>query len=124
MKKTLNIAVAVLVALSVSACARTGVVLPPPPSAIAETTTMDERTSLAIEVLYRGLGGLLEAAVDGGRLKGTAAERADRIDGKLAFYVGMARAAYDAGNADSYAEALKRARPLADQLRRILAERP
>lgn len=124
MNRILNLGLVLAASVSLGACVASGAALPPPPIAIAETTTMDEKTSLAIEVLYRGLGGLLEAAVDGGRLKGEAAERADRIDGKIAFYVGMARAAYDAGNAQGYAEALRRARPLADELRRILKVAP
>lgn len=123
MKQILKFGLALAASGSLSACV-TGVAVPPPPVALAESTTMDEKTSLAIEVLYRGLGGLLEAAIDGGRLKGEAAVRADRIDGKIAFYVAMARAAYDAGNAESYAAALKRAKPLADELRRIVAARP
>lgn len=96
----------------------------PPPAAIADMTTLDERSSLAIEVAWRAAGAALEAAVDSGRLTGDAAAQADRLDAKAGHFVGLARAAYDAGNAADYAAALRQAKPLVKQLRGLVEVRP
>lgn len=96
----------------------------PPPAAIADMTTLDERGALAIEVAWRAAGAALEAAVDSGRLTGDAAARADRIDAQAGYFVGLARAAYDAGNAADYATALRQAKPLVKQLRGLVEVRP
>lgn len=96
----------------------------PPPAAIADMTTVDERGALAIEVAWRAAGAALEAAVDSGRLTGAAAAKADRIDAQAERFVGLARAAYDAGNAADYMTALAQAKPLIAELRRLSGDQP
>lgn len=96
----------------------------PPPAVIADATTVDERGSLAIEVAWRAAGAALEAAVDSGRLTGAAAAKADRIDAQAARFVGLARAAYDTGNAADYQSALRQAKPLIAELRRLSGDQP
>lgn len=96
----------------------------PPPDAIADMTTVDERGSLAIEVAWRAAGAALEAAVDSGRLTGAAAAKADRIDARAERFVGLARAAYDAGNAADYMAAIAQAKPLIAELLRLSGHQP
>lgn len=87
-------------ALALCACLPTAAL--PPPAVVADATTIDERSALAIEVAYSSAGQLLEFAVDRGWLKGETARRADAIDARAQAAVNAARRAYDAGNADSY----------------------
>lgn len=92
----------------------------PPPAAIADSTTLDERGGLAIEVAWRAAGAALEAAVDSGHLTGAAAAKADRLDARAAHFVGLARAAYDAGNSADYWSAVQQAKPLIADLRALI----
>lgn len=112
---------ALLALLALAGCAPglTLPVTPPAPAAIAEQTTLDERAALGVEIAYRAAGALLERAIDDGRLRGGAAVRADAIDARAAAIVGAARAAYDAGNARSYAAAVAQAGPLIAALRAL-----
>lgn len=92
----------------------------PPPAAIADLTTADEKTALAIEIAYKAVGSLYEAALDSRRLSVAAVARADALDAQAHDLVRAARAAYDAGNAASYGDAVERAGPLIERLRRVV----
>ncbi len=103
---------------ALAACAPVRTVTPPP-AAIADLTLADERGALSVEIAYRMAGALLEAAIDTGRLRGVAARRADVIDAEAARLVGLARAAYDVGDTESYMIAVARAAPLIVQVRAL-----
>lgn len=109
-----------LMAAVASLAACTGQLPPPTPVALADTTTIDERAALTVEIAYKATGALVEAAVDAGRIKGATALRVDAIDAEAARWVGAARSAYDAGNAAGYAEAAAKAGPLIAQLRSLV----
>lgn len=108
MRKLIFAAVA---SLALAGCTTTGVPnVPTSPGAIADTTVLDERGAIAVESAYRAAGLALETAVDTGLLRGSAATRAATLEQRAYDAVLAARAAYDAGNASSYADALVKAR--------------
>lgn len=102
--------------LALAACGPAIAIAPPAsPAVVAGATTLDERAAIAVEAAYLGAGSILEAATDAGLIKGALAVRADALDARAASWLGIARRAYDAGNADSYAKALDEAkRAIAD----------
>jgi hypothetical protein len=93
-------------ALSVAGCAVPSLPAPPPPAAYADATTLDESFALQVEGIYRTSRAAMEIAVDGGRLKGANASRAAALDNRAYSAVQAMRAAYRAGNADSYMSAV------------------
>lgn len=95
-------------ALALSACTTLPTV-PPAPVVVADKTTLDESGALGVEVAYKAFRTAMEMAVDAGLLKGAAAERVKGLDNRAYALVGAARAAYRAGNALSYRQAVDEA---------------
>lgn len=95
--------------LALSGCATVGN-LPEAPVEVADSTVLDEQSMLAIEVAYKAAGLAIEAAVDAGIIRGEAATRVASLDRGAYEAVLAVRAAYRAGNATSYANALTEAR--------------
>ncbi len=96
------------VSLVMSGCA--GFSLPTTPSDAANGTILDERAALSVELAYKAQAKLLETAVDAGLLKGNRAAVAATFDIRAKSAVDAVRAAYDAGNAQSYNAAIDEAR--------------
>lgn len=92
-------------ALGLSACAT----IPARPGEAADQTLLDERGALAVELAYRAAGVALETAVDAGSLTGERAATAARLENRAYSAVLAVRAAYDTGNAATYAEAIDEA---------------
>ncbi len=99
---------AAALALTLPACTTLPTV-PPAPVAIADKTTLDESGARGAEVAYKAFRTAMELAVDAGVLRGAAAERVKGLDNRAYALVGAARAAYRAGNADSYKKAVDEA---------------
>lgn len=100
--------IAALAALSLSACAANGGIsgIPAAPVELADQTKLDETGARAVELAYKALRTALELAVDYGALKGAAATKASKLDNDAYSLVLAARAAYRAGNARNYQEAV------------------
>jgi hypothetical protein len=84
--------------------------LPPAPAALADKTLLDEQSALSVELAYQAEALTLRTALRSGLLTGDAATRAAALDNRAYAAVTAVRAAYDAGNASGYAEALLNAR--------------
>jgi hypothetical protein len=84
--------------------------LPPAPVVLADQTILDEQASLSVELAYQASALTLRTAFRAGLLKGDAAARAAAADNTAYAAVQAVRAAYDAGNATSYATSLLKAR--------------
>lgn len=82
---------------------------PGAPSEYAEQTTLDERAALSVELAYKAARLALEVAVDSGALTGNAAATAAEADRRAYAAVQAVRAAYRAGNAESYDVAITEA---------------
>lgn len=80
--------------------------VPTGPRDVADQTILDERAALAVELAYRAAGTALEIAVDAGALTGENAAAAARLENRAYTAVLAVRAAYDTGNASTYAEAV------------------
>lgn len=119
MRKLLVLA-AMSAAMLLPACATVPTGIPLSPSAVADSTTADEKASLGVEISYKAVGVLIEAAVDSGQLKGELAGRVDRLDAQAAGLVAKARAAYDAGNSESYADFSVQAQAILTELRLLV----
>ena len=101
----------------VAACSP-GMLAEPPgsPSDLSNSTALDERAALGVELAYSAARTAVEIGVDAGLIKGETATRVANLD-ELAYQSVLgARAAYEAGQADSYAEALIRARDAVSRL--------
>lgn len=105
-----RIALALVAPLALLAGCTPGLVSTPTPGQVADRTVLDERGAIAVESAYRAAGLALEMAVDTGLLRGQAAATAATYEQRAYTAVLAARAAYDAGNATSYAAALATAR--------------
>lgn len=105
-------------ALALSACALNTppVSLPASPAAAADQTKLDEQAGLSLTLAYQAANRLGLVAIRSGLAKGAAAERIKSLDRSAFAWVERARAAYLAGNADSYASAAAQARTLIDQI--------
>ncbi len=103
---------AALLPLALTACAGLGSLpnIPTSPGAVADTTVLDEQGALGVELAYKAFRTALEVATDAGVLKGANATKAAALDNRAYAAVGAARAAYRAGNATSYAQAVTDAR--------------
>jgi hypothetical protein len=102
---------AALLPLALTACAGLSLPnVPTSPGAVAETTVLDEQGALGVELAYKAFRTALEVAVDAGVLKGANATKAAALDNRAYAAVGAARAAYRAGNAASYSQAVTEAR--------------
>lgn len=105
-----KLSIALVAALALAGCTPSGVTSVPTPGQVADRTVLDERGAIAVESAYRAAGLALEMAVDTGLLRGQAAATAATYEQRAYNAVLAARAAYDAGNATSYAAALASAR--------------
>lgn len=99
---------AMLVTGTLAGC--TGMNVPTSPGAVASQTVLDEQGALGVELAYKAFRTALELAVDAGALKGARATQAAALDQRAYAAVGAARAAYRAGNATSYTQAVSEAR--------------
>lgn len=92
--------------------------LTPPvsPGQVANQTTLDEKTGIAIETAYTAAAQAATLAIRSGVVSRATAQRIAEIDRQAYTAVQATRTAYDAGNASSYAEASARAIPLLRQL--------
>lgn len=109
-----------LACLAMSACSfATSADIPSSPSAAANQTVLDEQTALAVELSYQAAGLAVETAVDAGAITGETATKVAALDRKAYAAVRAVRSAYDAGNAESYAQAADIAR---SRIAAILAE--
>ena len=83
--------------------------IPAAPVEVANQTVLDERGAIAAEVAYKAFRTAVEFATDAGMLTGANAKRAAHFDNLAYAAVGAARAAYRAGNAESYQKAVDEA---------------
>lgn len=98
-------------ALSLTGCQALGTLMAPPaPAAVANQTVLDEQGAIGVELAYKAARIAVEMAVDAGFLKGEAASRAAAADDAAFAAVAGVRAAYRAGNAQSYGIAMADAR--------------
>lgn len=95
-------------ALTLSACVTP--TLPASPAVVADRTVLDEQAGLAIELAYEAAGTAVLTANRAGLIPATLKPRIAAADRKAFAAVQAVRAAYDAGNATSYATALTIAR--------------
>lgn len=84
--------------------------LPAAPVDLADKTTLDEQTALGVELAYQAAAFAILTATDAGLIRGAAADVVAACDRTAHSAVTALRAAYDAGNARSYAEAAVSAR--------------
>lgn len=94
-------AIALVFSSLASACATISA-----PVDVAERTTLDEQAAIAVEAAYGSTRTALEIAVDAGQLTGDRAARAAELDRRAYLAVVAVRSAYNAGNANGYADAL------------------
>lgn len=106
-----HIILPIALALSLPGCAgNIGIPnIPAAPVEVADKTTLDERGAIAAEVAYKALRTAVEFATDAGMLTGANAKRAAHFDNLAFAAVSAARAAYRAGNAESYKAAVDEA---------------
>ena len=103
------------VLLGLSACGGLAGLMTPPanfpasPSAVANTTKLDEQAALGVELAYQAANRATFFAAKAGFLSPDAKLRAADLDNAAYKAVLATRAAYDAGNATSYAVAATRA---------------
>jgi len=79
--------------------------LPPTPAQAADRTILDEQGALTVELAYSAVRLAVETGVDVGIIRGANATRFAELDRRAYAAVLAVRAAYRAGNADSYAAA-------------------
>lgn len=104
--------IAAALALSLPGCAGLGALMgtSPPPAQAAQLTVWDEQGAIGVELAYKAARLAMETAVDAGFLKGENATRAMAADNAAFAAVTAVRAAYRAGNAQSYGIAMAEAR--------------
>lgn len=95
--------------LALAACATLPAV-PTSPGQVADATVLDEQGALGVELAYKAFRTALEVATDAGVLRGATATKAAALDNRAYGAVQAARAAYRAGNAASYTQAVTDAR--------------
>lgn len=98
---------AAALALSVAGCAgQGGINVPAAPIDVADKTTLDETGARGVELAYKAFRSAMEIAVDYGVITGAAATRVADLDQRAYALTRAARAAYLAGNARSYQDAV------------------
>ena len=105
MRKIFMAAALAVASMGVTACET----VPVGPGEVADRTILDERAAIAVESAYQAAGTALEIAVDAGLLTGENAATAATLEQRAYTAVLAARAAYDTGNAVTYAEAVDNA---------------
>lgn len=115
-----------LAVCALSACYGASVpALPDSPAAVANETALDERAAIGAELAYEAFRTAAELAVDAGLLRGETASRVAALDNRAYQALAVARAAYDAGNAETYASALGNANSaVAEALALLKGSRP
>ena len=83
---------------------------PASPAVVADSTALDEQGALAAELAYKAARVAVETGVDAGLIRGATAAKVATLDRQAFAALGVARKAYAAGNASSYASALTAAR--------------
>lgn len=96
----------------------------PAPSTVADRTVLDEQGLRGLELGYKLARLAGEALVDAGLIRGETAATIARVDSRVFAALGVARSAYDAGNADSYGAALIEAQKGLEQLLGVLNGNP
>jgi hypothetical protein len=91
------IAMCMLTALPLSACATTS---PSSPAAIANATKVDEQTINTLELAYKTWRIAVETGVRSGAIKGTLAATVAGLDTRLYSALQAAEHAYEGGNGD------------------------
>lgn len=74
----------------------------PTPAAVADSTIVDERAALSLELAYKAARIAVETSVDAGLIKGPTAELFDVRNDRAYAAVKAVRAAYQAGNSQDY----------------------
>ncbi|WP_310534613.1 lipoprotein [Novosphingobium sp.] len=106
-----RILLALVATLALAGCSFGSVAsAPPPPAELANRTVLDEQAALAVELAYKATRLAGETALDAGLIKGDTARRLADIDMRAYSAVLAVRAAYRAGNAETYTQALIQAR--------------
>jgi hypothetical protein len=82
------------------------------PATVADQTVADERVALGVETMYQGWNTMVTTGVELGLIRGPLAGRLQDYDRRIFAAVQLARQAYDAGNAASYAQATAQASAL------------
>lgn len=82
------------------------------PATVADQTVADERVALGVETMYQGWNAMVTTGVELGLIHGSLAGRLQDYDRRIFAAVQLARQAYDAGNAASYAQATAQASAL------------
>lgn len=95
------IAAALALAVPLGGCA--GLALPESPRSAANATVADEQAALGVEVIYQGWATFVTNGVRLGLIRGETAAKVQEYDARIFAVVQLARQAYDAGNAASYA---------------------
>lgn len=113
MRKFSVISLIAAAAMTLSACAPLATAVGPPdnlvPGVAADKTVLDEQVAISVELAYQATVLSVSIATKAGLVKGALAEKlldADRVAYQAVLAV---RAAYDTGNARSYADAAKSA---------------
>lgn len=97
-------------ALALSACATLPTSLPTNPAAVADTTKLDEQAALSVELAYQAAAQAVLVANRAGVIPASAKPAVAAADRGAYAAVQAVRAAYDIGNADDYATAVRTAR--------------
>jgi hypothetical protein len=79
------------------------------PVAVADRTTLDEQSLLALELAYKAARLAVETGVDAGLIRGELAKRVASLDNRAFAALKAARGAYRAGNSSDYSVALSEA---------------
>lgn len=95
--------------LALAGCAHSAIPPASTPATIADRTVLDEKAMAGVELAYRSMRIALETAVDAGLLKGGAALVAAQMDLRAETAVEAVHSAYQAGNAQSYDQAIAQA---------------
>lgn len=84
------------------------------PGTIADRTVLDEQLITGAELAYKAARLAVETLTDAGLIKGQTAARVAALDEQAFAALGVARAAYRAGNAESYRAAVTQAEQAVD----------
>ncbi len=79
------------------------------PSTVADRTVLDEKAAIAVEVAYQASALAILTATRAGMIEGETATKVAAADANAYQAVLLVRAAYNAGNAKSYADAAAKA---------------
>lgn len=113
------------IALGLASCGLASAALGPPdnlvPAAAADKTVLDEQVAISVELAYQAAVLTVSTATKAGLVKGATAEKLLAADNKAYQAVLAVRAAYDTGNARTYAEAATAAQNAIRQVVSLIA---